>query len=275
MAIDQASAKRNHLRLGQQIVIAGRLPARRYTIAGIAKFAGSESFGGTTVALLIPSQAQYVAGEPGAYGSINVAASAGIAPEELAARVRAALPATLKVRTGAEEAANQTSELEEELGFLRTFLLIFAYVALVVGAFIIFNTISITVAQRTREFGLLRTLGASRGQIMRAVVEEGLLLGVVGAVIGLFGGIALAPALDGLFRAFGADLPDNGTVLEARTVIVSLGVGILVTVLAGLFPALRATRVPPIAAMREGVQIPPRPLPTRRTLIVASWSGWS
>ncbi len=268
VAIDQASAARNHLRLGQRIVIAGRLPARRYTIAGIAKFAGSESFGGTTVALLIPSQAQYVAGEPGAYGSINVAASPGIAPEELAACVRAALPATLKVRTGAEEAANQTSELEGELGFLRTFLLIFAYVALVVGAFIIFNTISITVAQRTREFGLLRTLGASRGQIMRAVVEEGLLLGVVGAVIGLFGGIALAPALDGLFKAFGADLPDNGTVLEARTVIVSLGVGILVTVLAGLFPALRATRVPPIAAMREGVQIPPRPLPTRRTLIV-------
>jgi putative ABC transport system permease protein len=271
VAIDQASAARNHLRLGQRIVIAGRLPARRYTIAGIAKFAGSESFGGTTVALLIPSQAQYVAGEPGAYGSINVAAESNpahpIAPEELAARVRAALPATLKVRTGAEEAANQTSELEGELGFLRTFLLIFAYVALVVGAFIIFNTISITVAQRTREFGLLRTLGASRGQIMRAVVEEGLLLGVVGAVIGLFGGIALAPALDGLFKAFGADLPDNGTVLEARTVIVSLGVGILVTVLAGFFPALRATRVPPIAAMREGVQIPPRKL-TESTVAV-------
>ncbi len=172
------------------------------------------------------------------------------------------------MRTGAEEAANQTANLEEELGFLRTFLLIFAYVALVVGAFIIFNTISITVAQRTREFGLLRTLGASRGQIMRAVVEEGLLLGVVGAVIGLCGGIALAPALDGLFKAFGADLPDNGTVLEARTVIVSLGVGIAVTVLAGFFPALRATRVPPIAAMREGVQIPPRPLPTRRALML-------
>ena len=268
VAIDQASAKRNRLRLGQQIVIAGRSPAHRYTLTGIAKFAGSESFGGTTVALLIPSQAQYVAGEPGVYDSVNVAAGPGTPPTELAVRIRAALPATLKVRTGAEEAANQTANLEEKLGFLRTFLLIFAYVALVVGAFIIFNTISITVAQRTREFGLLRTLGASRGQIMRAVVEEGLLLGVAGAVIGLCGGIALAPALDGLFKAFGADLPDNGTVLETRTVIVSLGVGIAVTVLAGFFPALRATRVPPIAAMREGVQIPPRPLPTRRALML-------
>ncbi len=267
MAIDQATAKREHLSVGQQLVIAGAAPARRYTISGIAKFAGSESFGGTSVALILSAQAQYIAGEPGEYDSINVAASPDVSPEELAARVRAALPSTLIVRTGAQEAANQTSELEEKLGFLRTFLLVFAYVALVVGAFIIFNTFSITVAQRMREFGLLRTLGASRGQIMRSVVAEGLLLGVAGSVVGLLAGIGLAPALDGLFKAFGADLPDNGTVLEARTVIVSLGVGIVVTVLAGFFPALRATRVPPIAAMREGVTIPPRPLPSRRRLI--------
>ncbi|MGH2864530.1 MAG: ABC transporter permease [Solirubrobacteraceae bacterium] len=268
MAIDQATAKREHLHVGQQLVIAGAAPARRYTISGIARFAGSESFGGTSVALVLAAQAQYIAGEPGEYDSINVAASSGTTPEQLAARVRAALPSTLIVRTGAQEAANQTSELEEKLGFLRTFLLVFAYVALLVGAFIIFNTFSITVAQRMREFGLLRTLGASRRQIMRSVVEEGLLLGIAGSIVGLFAGIGLAPALDGLFKAFGADLPDNGTVLEARTVIVSLGVGILITVLAGFFPAMRATRVPPMAAMREGVAIPPRRLPTRRMLII-------
>jgi putative ABC transport system permease protein len=267
VAVDQATAQREHLRIGEQIVIAGRSPARTYTISGIARFAGSESFGGTTVALVTISQAQYVAGEPGVYNGINVAAGPGVSPEQLASRVRAALPNSLVVRTGAQEAANQTSELEEQLGFLRTFLLIFAYVALVVGAFIIFNTFSITVAQRTREFGLLRTLGASRAQVMRSVVVEGLLLGICGAVAGLFIGLALAPALDQLFKAFGADLPDNGTVLETRTVIVSLAVGIVVTVIAGFFPALRATRVPPIAAMREGVSIPPRTLPSRRVLI--------
>jgi putative ABC transport system permease protein len=119
MAIDQASAQREHLRLGQQLVIAGSAPARRYTISGIAKFAGSESFGGASVALLLPAQAQYVAGEPGEYDSINVAASPDVLPEQLASRVRAALPSTLIVRTGAQEAANQTSELEEKLGFLR------------------------------------------------------------------------------------------------------------------------------------------------------------
>jgi putative ABC transport system permease protein len=268
VAVDQATAQREHLKVGDRIVIAGRSPARTYTISGIAKFAGSESFGGTTVALVTIGQAQHIAGEPGVYDGINVAAEANVSPETLAGRVRAALPSTLVVRTGAQEAASQTSELEEALGPLRTFLLVFAYVALVVGAFIIFNTFSITVAQRTREFGLLRTLGASRSQVMRSVVLEGLLLGVCGAVAGLFIGIALAPALDQLFKAFGADLPDNGTVLETRTVIVSLGVGIVVTMLAGFFPALRATRVPPIAAMREGVSIPPRPLPSRRTLIV-------
>jgi putative ABC transport system permease protein len=268
VAVDQATAKREHLKLGQRLVIAGSAPARSYTISGIAKFAGSESFGGTSIALVLAPQAEYAANEPGEYGGIYVAADLGVSPEQLAARVRAVLPATLIVRTGAQEAANQTSELEEKLGFLRTFLLVFAYVALVVGAFIIFNTFSITVAQRTREFGLLRTLGASRRQLMRSVVEEGLLLGIAGSIVGLFAGIGLAPALDGLFKAFGADLPDNGTVLETRTVIVSLAVGIVITVLAGLFPALRATRVPPIAAMREGVQIPPRPLPSRRTLII-------
>jgi putative ABC transport system permease protein len=268
VAIDQATARREHLKLGQEIVIAGSAPARTYAISGIAKFAGSESFGGTSVALLLPAQAQYVAGEPGEYDSLNVAASPGVSSEELASRVRAAVPTTLIVHTGAQEAANQTTELEEKLGFLRTFLLVFAYVALLVGAFIIFNTFSITVAQRVREFGLLRTLGASRAQIMRSVVEEGLLLGIAGSLVGLLAGIGLAPALDGLFKAFGADLPDNGTVLETRTVVVSLVVGTVITVLAGFFPAMRATRVPPMAAMREGVHIPPRPLPTRRALVI-------
>jgi len=267
LAIDQATAERAHLKIGQRLIVAGRSPARTYIISGIAKFAGSESFGGTSIALLTPAQAQYVAASHGTFNSINVAASPGVAPGELASRVRAALPKTLTVRTGAQEAANQTANLEEELGFLRTFLLVFAYVALVVGAFIIFNTFSITVTQRMREFGLLRTLGCSRAQIMRSVVLEGLLLGIGGAVAGLFIGIALAPALDQLFKAFGADLPDSGTVLQSRTVIVSLLVGIGVTVLSGLFPAVRATRVPPIAAMREGVSIPPRPLPSRRKLI--------
>jgi putative ABC transport system permease protein len=263
VAIDQATAQRQHVKLGRQIIVAGRAAARRYTVVGVVQFGGGESFGGAGVAVLTAPEAQRVVGEQGRFDHIDVAAVGGVSPDTLRARIRARLPHTVDVRTGEQQAEKNTSNLEENLGFLRTFLLVFAYVALVVGAFIIFNTFSITVAQRTREFGLLRTLGASRSQIMRTVIAEGLLLGVLGSVLGLFAGIGLAPALDQLFKAFGADIPDNGTVLETRTIVVSLLVGTIVTVLAGLPSALRATRVPPLAAMREGVEIPPRQALTR------------
>ena len=260
VAIDQATANRSSLKLGGQIIVAGSAVAHTYTIVGIVKFGGGQSFGGAGAALLIPAEAQRVVGEPGHFDQIDVAAQSGVTPGALRTRLRAALPRTVTVRTGAQQAKKDTSDLESNLSFLRTFLLVFAYVSLLVGAFIIFNTFSITVAQRTREFGLLRTLGGSRSQIMRSVMIEGLLLGVLGAVIGLLGGMLLAPALDQLFKSFGADLPDSGTVLKTRTIVVSLAVGTIVTVLAGLPPALRATRVPPIAAMREGIEIPPEPL---------------
>jgi putative ABC transport system permease protein len=256
LAIDEATAERANLKLGEQMVVAGSAPAKRYTIVGITQFGGGQSFGGAGAAILTLAEAQRVVGSPGRFDQIDVAAAAGVTPAQLRDRIRAVLPSTVEVRTGTEQANKETSDLESNLSFLRTFLLVFAYVSLVVGAFIIFNTFSITVAQRTREFGLLRTLGGSRAQIMRSVVYEGLMLGVVGAVLGLLGGIALAPALDALFKAFGADLPNNGTVVETRTIVVSLVVGISVTVLAGLAPAIRATRVPPLAAMREGVEIP-------------------
>ncbi len=263
VAIDEATASRAGLHVGQQMLVAGSAPAKRYTIVGITKFGGGQSFGGAGAAILTLPEAQRVVSQQGHFDQLDVAAQPGVAPGALRDRVRAALPATVDVRTGSEQASKDTKDLESNLGFLRTFLLVFAYVSLVVGAFIIFNTFSITVAQRTREFGLLRTLGGSRAQIMRAVVYESLLLGVVGGVLGLLGGIALAPALNALFKAFGADLPHNGTVLQTRTIVVSLLVGVIVTLLAGIAPAMRATRVPPLAAMREGVEIPRRTPLTR------------
>jgi len=255
VAIDQATAQRYNLKVGDRLRVAGATAAAMYRIAGIMRFAGSSSFGGAGVALVTLPQAQRIAGEVGAYDDLVIAAAPSVSPATLRARIRAVLPRTLDVRTGLQEAAKQTSDLESNLGFLRTFLLIFAYVALFVGAFIIFNTFSITVAQRTREFGLLRTLGATRGQVVRSVVAEGAMLGFGGALLGLGAGFALAPGLDQLFKAFGADLPDSGTVVEFRTVWVSLLAGTAVTVLAGLLPALRAARVTPIAAMREGVPL--------------------
>src|ERR1035437_2460531 len=192
LAIDEATAERAKLKLGQQMIVAGSAPAKRYTIVGITQFGGGQSFGGAGAAILTLPEAQRVVGEPGRYDQLDVAAGPGVTPSQLRERIRAALPSTVEVRTGAEQANKETSDLESNLSFLRPFLLVFAYVSLVVGAFIIFNTFSITVAQRTREFGLLRTLGGSRAQIMRSVVYEGLMLGVVGAVLGRLGVIALA-----------------------------------------------------------------------------------
>jgi putative ABC transport system permease protein len=255
VAIDQATAQRYSLKVGEPLRVAGASTAVTYRLSGIVKFAGSASFGGAGVALLTLPQARRVAAEPDAYDELIVAAKSSVSDTTLRDRIRKVLPATLDVRTGPQEAAQQTSDLEDQLGFLRTFLLIFAYVALFVGAFIIFNTFSITVAQRTREFGLLRTLGATRGQILRSVVAEGVMLGLGGAAVGLLLGLVLAPGLDQLFKAFGADLPDTGTVVKFRTVWVALLAGTAVTVLAGLLPALRASRVTPIAALREGVSL--------------------
>ena len=143
-----------------------------------------------------------------------------------------------------------------DIAFLQYILLAFAGIALFVGAFVIANTLSITIAQRMREFATLRTLGASRRQVLWSVVIEAFVIGVLGSVIGLFLGLALAKGLNGLFVTFGIDLPQGQTVFATRTVVVSLLVGTIVTLIASIRPARRATRVPPIAAVREGSVLP-------------------
>ena len=256
VALDDSTASRHNLSVGKTMQVGGRAPARHYLIVGIVRFEGSNSFGGAGTGVLTLPEAQRVAGEIGRFDQITVAAAGGVSPATLRARLRAILPASVDVRTGAQQAAKSTSDVVSNLSFLRTFLLIFAYVALFVGAFIIFNTFSITVAQRTREFGLLRSLGATRGQLLRSVIAESLLVGITASIVGVLAGIGLAPGLNALFKGLGADLPHNGTVLEARTVIVSLLVGTAITIIAAITPAVRATRVAPVEALREGVSLP-------------------
>ena len=142
------------------------------------------------------------------------------------------------------------------MAMIRNVLLGFGGIALLVGAFVIFNTLSITVAQRTREFATLRTLGASRKQVMRSVRLEGLVIGLVASVIGLVAGIGIAKGMVALFGALGVELPEAGTVIATHTITVSLLLGTGVTLLASILPARRATRVPPIAAVREGSVLP-------------------
>ncbi|HET7445909.1 MAG TPA: FtsX-like permease family protein, partial [Solirubrobacterales bacterium] len=178
-------------------------------------------------------------------------------------RVATEMPAGVKVETAQENADRGSEEIRDNLGFLTTLLLVFGFIAVFVGSFLIFNTFSITVAQRVSEFGMLRTLGASRGQILRSVLVEGVAIGLIGALLGIIGGFLIALVLNALFKAIGIDLPTTGLVLESRTVIVSLLIGVVVTFVASLVPALRATRVPPIAALHAFA-----PNPSRRRRIV-------
>jgi len=257
VGLDRHTVQDQGWHLGDRIAVSGNAPLQRFRLVGVAKYGNVDSLAGASVAVLTLPEAQRVAGQPGQVDGIDVLTQPGVPPRTVVGRLRAALPAGVTVRTAQAQAQQQARDVKSNFRFITTALLAFAGIALFVGGFMIFNTFSITVAQRMREFALLRTLGASRRQVLRAVVVEALLVGLGSSLIGLLAGLGLAPGLNGLFKAFGASLPEEGTVFAARTVIVSLLVGTGITVVSSLLPALRATRVPPIAALREGAILPP------------------
>lgn len=253
VAIPKGTADNNNFRVGDKLQIQDAAAKKTYTISGIVTIAGTDSLGGGVIAVLTLPEAQRMTGKGNAYDEIDVAGKPGVSPATLKQRIAPIVPRNVEVRTGTEQADKQTRDIKTGfLDVLRTALLAFAGISLFVGAFLIFNTFSITVAQRTREFALLRVLGAKRKQVLRSVLGEGLVLGVVGSAVGLVLGIGVAAGLKALFKAFGADLPSTRMVLETRTIVVSLLVGTIVTLISTLAPAFRATRVPPLAALREG-----------------------
>lgn len=257
VALLKQTAENEDIKLGDTVKVVGDGPQTELKVVGIGNFGGVSSVGGFTAIITNLAEAQKLAGEPDAYNEILVAGADGTTPTGLRNELlKLQAPTPVNVRTGQQQADKNISDIHDALGFLTTALLVFAGIALFVGAFIIFNTFSITVAQRMREFALLRTLGASRGQVMGQVLFEGLLIGLIGSILGLLLGLVLAPGLRALFKAVGADLPSQGTVVEPRTIIVSMLVGTIVTLLSGLAPAIRATRVPPVAALREGAVLP-------------------
>ena len=253
VAIDAGTAANEKFAVGDTVAVTTRGAKRRYELTGIATFGDVNSLGNATIAIWDMRTAQAVLGKDGRFDGISIAATEGTSPDELIRAVQALAPASLEVKDAEQQAAVDSAETNVIVDAIRYFLLGFGAIALFVGAFVIFNTLSITVAQRTREFATLRTLGASRKQVMRSVVVEGLVIGLLASVVGLFAGLGLAK----LLSAIGGELPEAGMVFALRTVLVSLAVGTLVTLLASLMPALRATRVPPIAAVREGSTLPP------------------
>ena len=252
VVIDANTASNEGYSVGDTIGVAALGPVEQYEITGIATFGSVDSIGGATFAVFDVPTAQALFRKEGHFDSISIAAREGTTPEQLVQKLEPLVPATAEVQTGAAQASADAKTTNDDIGFITYFLLGFGGVALFVGAFVIFNTLSITVAQRTREFATLRTLGGSRRQVLVSVVIEGFVIGLLASIVGLFLGLGVGKGLNTLFVAMGIDLPQAGTVFATRTVVVSLVVGTTVTVLASIVPALRATRVPPISAVREG-----------------------
>jgi putative ABC transport system permease protein len=255
--IDAETASKEHYVIGQQIGVVARGPQEHFRIAGTVKFGGVSSLGGATMAIFSLPTAQRIFNKPNQFDEIDIAAARGVSPQQLVSAIRPLLPPNGQVRTGQAQAQQATKDTSGFLTIFQDFLLAFGGVALFVGSFVIANTLSITIAQRTRELATLRTLGATRRQVQVSVMIEALVIGTLASIVGLFLGLGLAKALNSLLVSVGIDLPQTSTVFKTRTVVVSLVVGILITLLAALRPALRATRVPPIAAVREGALLPP------------------
>src|SRR3954471_11368446 len=252
IAIDRSLSNKYHWKVGDRITLAGRAPKKTYAVSGVATLGDSDSAGGSHFTVLQLPEAQRMTGHDG-YDSISLAADGGTKPEGLKATAKQALGKGFEVRTGEEAAAQQAQDLSDALGFIRTALLVFAGVALLVGGFLIFNTFTVTVAQRTKEFALLRVLGASRAQVLRSVLIETFVVGLAASILGVLVGIALAPALAAMLKAFGIDLGTTGLVISPGTIIIRLVVGVPAPMVSGFVPARRATRVEPVTAMRDAV----------------------
>ncbi|HYZ78284.1 MAG TPA: FtsX-like permease family protein [Gaiellaceae bacterium] len=273
VAIDEASADKEHFEVGDTIRVIARGPEKPFSISGIVKYGTVSTIGSATIAVFDLQTAEQLFNKVGKLDAIRVAAKKDVSSAKLVSEIRLILPPTAQVRTTSAQVKQETKDVGF-VGIIQKILLGFGGVALFVGAFVIFNTISITVAQRMRELATLRTIGASRRQVMGSVLLEALVVGAVAAVAGLFLGFALAAGLDKLMAAVGINLPKSATVFATRTIVVSLLVGTIITILSALRPAVRATRVPPIAAVREGAELPPGRLaflgPPLKALVAAA-----
>ena len=274
VSINKSFADKSGLEPGDTFTVAAPAGLQGVKVAGVFEWGDSVSLGGTIVVAGRLQDVQRWGGEPGRISGISVSADPGVTPNELAAGVKAAMPAGVSVKTGEQAAADKTAETADAIGsFLTPVLLAFAGVSVFVGAFIIFNAFSITVAQRRREFAMLRALGASRRQVLSSVIAEALTLGVLASAVGIVAGLGVAKGINALFKAVGADIPTAGIALEPRTILIAVLVGVGVTLLSALTPALRATRVPPVAALQEGATLPPTRFAKFTTVIALAFAA--
>lgn len=266
VAVDVNTASAHDLHVGDQVRILFTGPPRSFRIVGTIRFGDANGLANATLAAFDVSTAQQVLNRSAQFDEIRVAADPGVSQETVRDHISQALNGRYEVLTGKDYTADTTKTINDSLSFFTTALLVFAAIALFVGAFIIFNTFSILLAQRTRELALLRALGATARQVMISVLIEAFVVALVASLLGIALGIGVAFALEKLLGAFGLVLPTAGLQFQARTVIVSLIVGIGVTLVAAIAPARRTRRVPPVAAMQLDVVAAPSAVTRRRVI---------
>ncbi len=249
VVINVASAEDAGFTIGDTIEVAPTDAAREFTLVGTAEFAAEIQ--GATFALFETTASQEILDSPGQFNTISARADDGISQEVLTRRIAEVLPDNLEAVTGIQSTQDTIASIQSDLGFFRNFFLGFAAVALLVASFVIFNTFLIIVAQRSKQLALLRAMGASRWQVRFQVMIEALIVGLLASIAGIVAGVLVAIGLLQLFKATGNELPAAGVQLLPRTVLAALLVGMLVTLVAALVPAWRASRVSPVEAMRD------------------------
>lgn len=267
VAIDANTAERGQFALGDQVTVINAGGAETFELVGIMSFGDQDSLLGATLTAFELAEAQRLFGYADKITTITLKATDGVSSDDLQARVAAVLPGGLEAVTGQTQQNEQAADIDEALGFINIALLSFAGVAIFVGAFIIQNTFRIIITQRTRELALLRAVGATSRQVLWLVVLEALITAVVASIVGIALGFGMAVAIRGLFNVIGFGLPPGPLQLLPRTIVVGLVVGVGLTLASAVLPARRASRVPPVAAMREELARPKRRSLRNRALV--------
>jgi len=253
IVIDKQTADKGDFHVGDQVTVLTTKAPKKYQLVGIAKFGTVDSLAGASIVIFTPAEVQLVANVKNEFSQISVVAKPGVSQTQVAGDIERTLAANgqhYQVITGKALTKENQDAVHKALGFISTALLVFAFVALIVGMFIIYNTFSIVVAQRMREMALLRAIGASRRQVLGSVIGESVVVGILASAVGVGAGVGLSIGLKAVMNAVGFQIPGSGVVLRPVAVIVGLLTGTIVTIVSAVIPARQAARVPPIAAMR-------------------------
>ena len=252
MILDAKTASTGGYVLGEPVDIILESGQRTFTLVGIISYGDSESLAGATLSGFDLATAQQLFDKVGQLDGIAVRGAPGTDPEELRDDIAAVLPPGTEALTGTQVADEGSTAIREGLGAFTQILLVFAGVSLLVGAFVIWNTFAVTVAQRRREIALLRAVGATRRQVLGGIIIEAATIGLLAAGLGLGAGVGLAVGIRQLLKLIGLEMPTTAATIEPRTVLAAVSVGVIVTVVAAVAPALSATRVSPVEALRDG-----------------------